>query len=98
LSEAKKIERQRQLDLLFLAGPKDFHPGEAQGASVASTMSVKLGVGVSQRRANINNRRACGACIQQGEKELRRKPWLFYVRGFCAAKSTFDHAENGLIS
>ena len=58
LSEAKKIERQRQLDLLFLAGPKDFHPGEAQGASVARTMSVKLGVGVSQGRANIIGERA----------------------------------------
>ena len=58
LSEAKKIERQRQLDLLFLAGPKDFHPGEAQGASMASTMSVKLGVGVSQGRANIIGERA----------------------------------------
>lgn len=31
-------------------------------------------------------------------KRAAAKPWLFCVRGFCAAKSTFDHAENGLIS
>lgn len=53
VEQSEKIEGQRQLDLPILAGPKDFHPGEAQGASVARTMSVKLGVGVSQRRANM---------------------------------------------
>ena len=53
VERSEKIERQRLLDLPILAGPNDSLPGEAQGASVASTMSVKLGVGVSQRRANI---------------------------------------------
>lgn len=48
------------LDLPILAGPKDFHPGEAQGASVARTMSEYIITGGRAEHASGKEKKSCG--------------------------------------